>query len=183
LKPLNEKSTLEDVAATVSGALTAAGIVATLSGGGAVSIYSDNEYESKDLDFVTAAMLKDLKPVMEGLGFEHTGTGRLSEFKHPEVDWFVEFVAAPLTFGNLTVSHSECTSIQLDKGELRIVTPTQSVMDRLAAAFHWNDPQSREQALKIANRQKIDWRVLKDWFLNEGQSEEAFNKFRSSSGR
>jgi hypothetical protein len=180
--PLNDQSTLEDVAAIVSDALTNAGIVATLSGGGAVSIYSDNEYESKDLDFVTASSLKDLKPVMEGLGFEHTGTGHLSEFKHPEVEWYIEFVPAPITFGNLTVSHKDCISIKLEKGELRIVTPTQSVMDRLAAVFHWNDPQSRDQALKIAARQNIDWDALKVWFLNEGQSEEDFQKFQASSG-
>lgn len=178
--PLNADSTLEEVAATVSAALSNADIVATLSGGGAVSIYSNNEYESKDLDFVTAAMLVDIKPVMEGLGFEHTGTGHLSEFKHTEIDWFVEFVPAPLTFGNLTVSHRDCTSIQLECGELQIVTPTQSVMDRLAAVFHWNDPQSRDQALQIAMHQELDWHALKIWFINEGQSEADFKKFAAT---
>ena len=34
-----------------------AGITATLSGGAAVAIYSDNKYESHDLDFVTAAII------------------------------------------------------------------------------------------------------------------------------
>jgi hypothetical protein len=34
--------------------------VATLSGGAAVSIYSNNAYQSQDLDFVTAAMLADI---------------------------------------------------------------------------------------------------------------------------
>ncbi len=178
---LNPNSSLADVAVAVSQALSNAGIVATLSGGGAVSIYSNNAYESKDLDFVTAAILEDLKPVMESLGFEYTDTGHMSEFKHPEIDWFVEFVAAPLSFGNLIVTAGECTSLVLEKGELRIVTPTQSVMDRLAAVFHWQDPQSREQALQVAKRQEIDWDALKAWFLNEGQSEEEFASFQSSS--
>jgi hypothetical protein len=48
----------------------AAGIVATLSGGSAVSIYTDNRYQSADLDFVTTALLAELKPVLEPLGFE-----------------------------------------------------------------------------------------------------------------
>jgi len=43
-----------EIAARVSQALEAASIKATLSGGGAVSIYTQNEYESKDLDFVTS---------------------------------------------------------------------------------------------------------------------------------
>jgi hypothetical protein len=54
---INRDSTLSDVAAIVSDALQEAGIAATLSGGAAVSIYSNNEYQSKDLDFVTAAMV------------------------------------------------------------------------------------------------------------------------------
>jgi hypothetical protein len=175
-------ATLEEVAATVSDALTHAGIVATLSGGGAVSIYSSNEYQSKDLDFVTAAMLADTRPVMEALGFAYTGTGHLSEFKHPEVEWFVEFVPAPLAFGDHIVRPEDCTTIELENGVLKIVTATQSIMDRLAAAIYWGDPQSRDQALQIARHQNIDWKELKAWFLNEGQSETEFEKFRVETG-
>ena len=52
---IDENTPVEQVAALVSQALEAAGIEATLSGGGAVSIYSANMYESRDLDFVTSA--------------------------------------------------------------------------------------------------------------------------------
>jgi len=175
---LNADSTLEEVAATVSDALEKAGVKATLSGGGAASIYSNNEYQSKDLDFVTASMLADVRPVMEGLGFEYTGTGHLSEFKHPQVEWFVEFVPAPLTFGEHTVRHEDCASIRLEHGVLQVITATQSVMDRLAASIHWNDPQSRDQALAIARHQKIDWAELEVWFAGEGQDPEDFEGFR-----
>lgn len=88
---LTRNSTLSDVAATISEALEKSGIAATLSGGAAVSIYSDNAYISKDLDFVTAARISELRPVLEGLGFVHTGVPRLSQFSHPEVEWFIEF--------------------------------------------------------------------------------------------
>jgi len=180
---LTANSTVEDVAATVSQALSDAGIVATLSGGAAVSIYSHNAYQSQDLDFVTAAILVDIRPVMESLGFKHTGTGNLSEFKHPAVAWFVEFVSAPLAFGDLIVEPEDCASIRYKRSVLRIITPTQSVMDRLAAAFHWNDPQSRDQALQIARHQDIDWDALKTWFISEGQDAEAFAKFKSAVAR
>ncbi len=63
MSEITPKSTLQDVAAIVSSSLEQAGIAATLSGGAAVSIYSDNQYQSKDLDFVTAAMLADVSPV------------------------------------------------------------------------------------------------------------------------
>jgi hypothetical protein len=48
-------TTLKELAVIISEALEAAGIIATLSGGGAISIYSDNQYMSHDLDFVTSA--------------------------------------------------------------------------------------------------------------------------------
>ncbi len=56
-------TTLQELAVIVSEALEQAGILATLSGGAAVSIYTDNQYQSYDLDFVTAASPRDLARV------------------------------------------------------------------------------------------------------------------------
>lgn len=180
---IGKDTSLQEIATIVSEALARAGVAATLSGGGAVSIYSDNAYQSSDLDFVTAALLEDIRPVMASLGFEHSGTSRLSQFEHPNIDWYIEFVAAPLAFGNLQVSPQNCATLQLEFGELRIITPTQSVMDRLAAAFHWNDPQSREQAVLVARNNEIDWELLQHWFEGEGQAEAEFQRFRREVGR
>ncbi|MCH8060481.1 MAG: hypothetical protein IIA11_08480 [Proteobacteria bacterium] len=63
---------------------------------------------------------------------------------------------------------------------MRIVTPTQSVMDRLAAAIVWNDAQSREQAILVAAKQEIDWMELQMWFANEGEVNEEFERFRKA---
>ncbi|MDX1432602.1 MAG: hypothetical protein R3286_09155 [Gammaproteobacteria bacterium] len=177
---ISKQSTLSEVAALVSDALQEAGIAATLSGGGAVSIYSENVYQSVDLDFVTAAMIEDLKPALATLGFRHTGGTRLSQFVHPLVEWYVEFTAAPLTFGNLRVDHDECSVIDTAVGRLRIVSPTQSVMDRLAASIHWGDPQARDQAILVAINQEIDWQSLEAWFDNEGAAAGEFERFRKS---
>jgi len=54
---ITEETTLTELAAIVSDVLEREGIVATLSGGAAVSIYSDNRYVSEDLDFVTVALV------------------------------------------------------------------------------------------------------------------------------
>ena len=176
---ITKRATLMEVAAIVSNALQKAGIAATLSGGAVVSIYTDNEYESKDLDFVTAATVDDLAPVLAPLGFVHLGVPRMSQFEHPLIDWFVEFPPTPISFGNLHVDHKDCATIDLNVGRLRIITPTQSVMDRLAAAIHWSDAQSREQAILVATHQSIDWKLLRDWFANEGESTEDFEQFRA----
>jgi hypothetical protein len=177
---ITASSTLEDVAAIVSSSLEHAGIAATLSGGAAASIYSNNEYQSKDLDFVTAALIADLSPVLTKLGFVHTGVPRMSQFSHPLVEWFVEFPPTPISFGHLYVTHEQCATIELPAGTLRIVTPTQSVMDRLAAAIAWKDAQSREQAILVAANNDIEWGELQEWFKNEGESDAEFERFRSA---
>ncbi len=175
---INSESSLIEVAATVSAALERAGITATLSGGGAVSIYTANEYQSKDLDFVTAALLADLKPVLASIGFAHSGTPRLAQFAHPLIDWYIEFPPSPLAFGNLQVPQERCAVLELPSGRLRIITPTHSVLDRLAAAIAWKDEQSRDQAIMVAAHNDVDWEEIENWFIGEGETNEEYIKFR-----
>lgn len=167
---IDEQTSLAQLAAIVSEALEKAGITATLSGGAAVSIYSDNQYQSEDLDFVTAALVDDLKTVLEPLGFQHTGRPRLSVFDHPKTKWYLEFPPAPLSFGGTYVDPSNCARIDTGLGFLRVITPTHSVMDRLIAATAWNEPQSLEQALLVTEHctREIDWHTLDKWVLSEG---------------
>jgi len=51
-------------------------------------------------------------------------------------------------------------------------------MDRLAAYYHWNDPQSLDQAFMVARRHKIDWTEIKKWSFREGHPEK-FEEFWS----
>jgi hypothetical protein len=104
----------------------------------------------------------------------------MSQFSHPLVEWYVEFPPTPISFGHLHVTHEQCAVIELPAGTLRIVTPTQSVMDRLAAAIAWNDAQSREQAILVAATQEINWMELRTWFANEGETDEEFERFRTA---
>ncbi len=167
---INEQTSLLELGAFVSEALEKAGITATLSGGAAVSIYSENRYQSEDLDFVTTALVDDLKIVLEPLGFVHTGQPRLSVFDHPKSSWYLEFPPAPLSFGGTYIDPSKCSRINTGLGYLRIITPTHSVMDRLIAAAAWNEAQSLEQALLVTEHcsEKIDWQALDEWVMHEG---------------
>ncbi len=56
---ITSKTTLTELAAIISEALESNNIIATLSGGAVVSIYSENRYQSADLDFVTTAMIEE----------------------------------------------------------------------------------------------------------------------------
>ena len=167
---IDENTTLVDFAAIVSDALENAGIIATLSDGAAVSIYTGNRYQSVDLDFVTVALIKDLKIALEPLGFQHTGQPRLSVFEHPHSMWYLEFPPAPLSFGGTYVDPSDCPLIDVGLGSLRIITPTHSVMDRIIAAAAWNELQSLEQALLVVESQasKINWSAIDEWVGREG---------------
>ena len=62
------------------------------------------------------------------------------------------------------------------------MTPTDSVKDRLAAYYHWNDQQALEQAIMVAKVQKINLREVKRWSEKEGHAEkykDFLNRLRS----
>ena len=61
-------------------------------------------------------------------------------------------------------------SIKENGFTLRLLSPTQCVMDRLAAYYHWNDRQSLEQALLVAENHPIKLNEVKKWSKNEGET-------------
>jgi len=158
---IDRDSSVQEIAALVSQALDRAGITATLSGGAAVILYSNNEHESCDLDFVTSARNSAIEEAIAPLGFRRVAGAR--QFEHPETDYYLEFPPGPLAFGDTVVSADDATIVQTDFGPVRIVTPTQIVMDRVAAYVHWNDNQSLDQAVMVARRQDVDWQALREW--------------------
>lgn len=115
---LDASTPIEQVAATVSGALAAAGITAVLSGGAAVQIYTSGLYVSRDLDFVSAA------------------------------------------------GHREIAA-----GLDQVLTPTQCVMDRLAAFYHWRDRQALDQAVAVTASQEVDLDAARRWSVAEAHGE------------
>lgn len=162
------------LAALVCQGLADHGIDAVLTGGAVVTIYSENEYRSDDLDFICTARQKDLIHAMASLGFK-PDKGRY--FVHPDTDLFIEFPAPPLAIGNEPVT--QVAEQQLPTGMLKLLTPTQCVMDRLAAFYHWNDPQARRQAAMVAARHPIDWAEVERWSRGEGALEK-YRTFRAS---
>ncbi len=163
---ITANTSLQEIAAIVSTALENAGIPAVLGGGGAVTHYSENEYMSTDLDFITVARNKEIAPVVAELGFSPEG----KDFYHPESQFFLEFPPGPLSFGDRYVDSSQTTILKTKYGSVRIITPTQCVMDRLAWFKHGNDSQAREQAIMVAKRNQIDWDEIYSWSKNEGIS-------------
>lgn len=163
---IDRSTSIVEIASLVSQALDAAGITAVLSGGAAVSVYSENEYASVDLDFVTSARNVTIAKALEPHGFVHS-KGR-KELVHPDSDFTIEFPPGPLAFGATVAETADGTVVNTEFGALRIVTPTQSVMDRLAHFVAWNDNQAFDQAAMVARRCPVDWTQLERWAEHEG---------------
>jgi|688.fasta_scaffold991172_1 hypothetical protein len=133
---ITSSTTLEELAAIISQALEAAGILATLSGGAAVSIYTNNRYQSEDLDFVSSAAAGKLAKDVESLGFVPTKSQRL--FAHTQTPWLLEFPAGPLAFGETIVNASGIDD-RYGRGPSPCDHSYALCIDRLAAFVHWND--------------------------------------------
>ncbi|MEZ5551513.1 MAG: hypothetical protein R3E82_11525 [Pseudomonadales bacterium] len=163
MKPLSSDNTLLEVVVAVSEALEHAGIVAPLSGGAAIAIYTNNRYLTKDLDFVTSARAKALTAVLEPLGFTASPDGR--HFTHEPSGWLVEFPPGPLAFGNTGLGNIDIPVLETECGQVRVIAPTQSLMDRLAVYFHWNRQRPlRDQARALVQALdpfgRIEWDTL-----------------------
>jgi hypothetical protein len=160
-----QKIGIKDLAALISGKLRENGIDAILVGGACVSIYTKNKYQSFDLDFVTHTTIKKVAPVLAEVGFRRESS---RHFTRRDCPFFIEFVAPPAAIGNEPIKGEK--EIKTKLGTIVLLTPTDSVKDRLAAYYHWNDPQALEQALMIAQAQKIDLSEVRRWSAKEGHT-------------
>lgn len=156
----------EQLAALVCATLDRHGVQVVLSGGGAAAIYAPNPYESMDLDFVPIGLPRRVDAAMRELGFakEH---GR--HWTHPETAFWVEFPPGPVQVGDEVIHHF--AERHTAHGTLRILTPTDCVMDRLAWYYHANDQQGLEQALAVASAHEVDLTRIEAWSRREGAGE------------
>jgi hypothetical protein len=173
LRDVREDLAVDELAALICSTLEGHGVRVVLSGGSVVSIYSENAYLSYDLDFIQIGLSRRVDPAMEELGFRKEGR----HWTHPRSRFLVEFPPRPVQVGEETLTSFAERSTPL--GTLRLLPPTECVMDRLAAFYHWNDRQSLEQAVAVARRQSVDLRRIEEWSRGEGASK----KFREFSDR
>jgi len=169
---IDERTSLENVAALVCTTLEAHGISVVLSGGAVVSIYSDAEYVSYDLDFIPTGLARKVDAAMQSLGFEKTQR----HWTHPKSRYWVEFPPGPVAIGEETIRTFAERETRM--GTLRLLAPTECVMDRLAWYFHDADTQCLEQAVDVATRHPVDLKRIERWARGERpHGEERFREF------
>ncbi|MCB1082492.1 MAG: hypothetical protein KDK63_05040 [Chlamydiia bacterium] len=162
-----KRITIEELAAIISEKLNEHGIDSTLVGGGCVSIYSQNRYQSYDLDYVTYEDMKKVARALEELGFRKKG----GQFEHKDCPYFIEFVSPPIAIGDEPIHHFEYHKTK--HGTIKMLTPTDSVKDRLASYYHWDDEQGLDQAIDICQTipEKVNLKDIKKWSAKEGYQE------------
>ena len=160
-----EKLSHRELAVFLSNYLRENGIATVLTGGACVTIYTRNRYESFDLDFVNVAdvPLVKIAAALEEIGFVRDG--RI--FVHEKVKYAIDILNPPLSIGEEKVTRVQ--TIAHKKMVLQLLSPTDSVKDRLAAFYFWNDLQALEQALMVARDQEIDLADVRGWSKREGE--------------
>lgn len=169
-----KKIGLKELAGLVCSVLKRHGVEAVLTGGACVTVYSHNKYQSLDLDFVSLAAefnVKGILAAMRELGFEKAAEGF---FARQDCDFIVEFIPPPLAVGSEPVK--KVSTIRTKYGAIKLLSATDCVKDRLAAFYHWNDPQSLEQALMVAKARKVNLKEIERWSKVESKTKK-FKQF------
>jgi len=171
---------LVDLAGLIASHLARNDIPVVLVGGSCVAIYSKDNYVTKDLDFIELHYTKrsHLRDVLATIGFMEKDR----YFVHPDCDYILEFPSGPLSIGSEPVT--ELSEIETDQGLLKLLSPTDCIKDRLAAFYFWNDRQSLQQALSVAQHHQFNIESIRNWSAQEGMTEnfEAFEHAFNSQG-
>jgi len=149
---------LVEVAFLVCTALDRIGTVAVLTGGSAATYY-----QSRDADFVIVMNGKFAKPneALAGLGYsEHGGI-----YEHANSEFTLEFPPGPLAVGSDIISSFE--TYQRGEFTLHVLSRTDSVRDRLAGFYHWEDRSGLRVALDVAMGGPIDLEIIERWSMQE----------------
>jgi len=167
VKSLREMA-IGEIAAHVAEHLRQSGINVVLTGGSCVSIYTDNRYQSNDLDFIEVgrSSRKKIAGILSEIGFQE----RDRYFTHPDTPFFVEFPAGPLAIGDEPVH--KVAQMEFSTGTLRLLSSTDCVKDRLAHYYHWKDRQCLDQAVMVALDSDVDLEEIERWSRHEGMEEE-----------
>lgn len=164
---------IKELAAYISHYLRENGVANVLTGGACVSIYTDNKYMSYDLDYVNIeeVSIRRISSILKRVGFEEKD--RI--FINKNVKYSVDILSPPLSVGEQKIV--DVNTLEINNMILKLLTPTDSVKDRLAAFYFWNDRQALEQALMIQRDNKVDFAKIKEWSKMEREMEK-FEYFR-----
>jgi hypothetical protein len=169
---------LIDVAFIVCTALDRTGTVAVLTGGSAATYYAPAAYQSRDADFiiVMTGSLALASKALADIGYsEHGGV-----YEHEQSAFTLEFPPGPLAVGADIIASYE--SARRGDLVLNVLSRTDSVRDRLAGFYHWDDRSALNVAVYVALSGPIDMATIRHWSMREGMGTK-FAEFAARYGR
>jgi hypothetical protein len=172
-------ATHEEIAAAVSGALRRQGITAVMSGGGCVSVYSENKYQSNDLDFIDS--YRDRFGIQKGLAKIGFFSDNDRYFRNGTTAIYLEFPPGPVMIGNEFAK--EPVDWETPAGRIRMLNPTDCVKDRLVKFYAWNDAQALYQALLVVAAQPVDFREIERWSIKSEGQIDRYRFFKALAGK
>lgn len=155
-----------EFAARVVKQLNLHNITCVLVGGSCVSIYTNEKHESDDLDFISPYSQNAIAKALEEIGFQKDGR----YFINNNSKFYVEFPSGPLSIGNRISIKAEGIK-KIDGVTIHMLSPTQSVMDRLAAWYYWHDRRALLQAIDIAADNEVNLHEVEKWSKEEGKGD------------
>lgn len=165
-------SSLVDVCFAVCTQLDRRGVTAVLTGGSAATYYAPEAYQSHDADFVLVVYASgaDVKAALRELGYEH----RNAMFVHATNSFTVEFPSGPLAIGIDLIRH--WSTVRRASETLNVLTPTDSVRDRLANFYYFRDRPSMRVAVAVAAAQieTVELAAIEDWTRREADEAPAY---------
>ena len=169
--------TLDQVAFAVCSAFDRADVVAVLAGGGAAAFYAPAAEMTRDLDFVLHFELFSMPKasIIEHLGF--TPSNAAGTYKHDDIPFTLEILRGPLAVGDELLQRFE--TLRREESVLHVLSPTDSVKDRLSSGEYFHDLSAIRQAAKIAKAHTVDLDEVRSWCESEGatQTHEQFVVF------
>jgi hypothetical protein len=154
----------KEFAAVIVAQLQKHKISCVLVGGACVSIYTNEKHASHDLDFISPYSHEAIAEALAEIGFKKEGR----YFTHAQSTFYVEFPTGPVAIGNQIPVKPE-GEMTVKNTKILMYSPTQCVMDRLAAWFHWNDRRSLIHALWVSENHPINIDKIKRWAAKEGE--------------
>jgi hypothetical protein len=135
------------------------GIKAVLTGGSAATVYAPEAYQSRDADFIASWYSKEREfdEVMKMLGFAKAGR----VFSHPQSMFTLDFPDEEIRIGETFVRDYDTLE---EKGMyLHILRPVDSVCDRLASFYWYQDRSALKAAVAVAVAQKVNLYEVETW--------------------
>ncbi|MED1599770.1 DUF6036 family nucleotidyltransferase [Alkalihalophilus marmarensis] len=145
LNKLNTKEKYEqmiETAAIITKLLEPEGIEPIVVGGLSVTIYTQADYMTRDIDFVSDGY-EQVSKLLNALGFSKDNNSR--HFYHSDLEVVIE-----IPDNYLDGDYDRLVKVELDNGRhVNLISIEDIIHDRLKAAVHWHNVEDREWGFKL----------------------------------